>query len=27
VEAAHRCWRHSGEPTLEGWEFIVAPDR
>jgi hypothetical protein len=27
VEAAHRWWRHSGEPTLEDWEFIVAPDR
>jgi protein-L-isoaspartate O-methyltransferase len=27
VEAAHRWWRHSGEPTLEDWEFVVAPDR
>jgi Protein-L-isoaspartate(D-aspartate) O-methyltransferase (PCMT) len=27
VEAAHRWWRHSGEPTLEDWEFVVTPDR
>jgi protein-L-isoaspartate O-methyltransferase len=27
AEAAHRWWRHSGEPTLEDWEFVVTPDR
>jgi len=27
VEAAHRWWRHSGEPTLKGWGFVVTPDR
>ncbi|HWR46493.1 MAG TPA: protein-L-isoaspartate(D-aspartate) O-methyltransferase, partial [Pseudonocardiaceae bacterium] len=26
VEAAHRWWRHSGEPTLEDWEFVITPD-
>lgn len=27
VEAAHRWWQQSGEPSLEEWEFVVTSDR
>lgn len=27
LEAAHRWWRRAGEPQLDDWEFVVAPER